>query len=246
VRSAVLALALCLAACGGVAPSPELLGSPATQPTGWKALLIAGDDAEPAFDNAVDAMAEKLRGFGVPAGNITTLKSDGADADAATRANIESAFAKLAPGPRDGCFVFITSHGMPRHGLVLSRARAMLEPPVLSELLDRSCAGRPTVVIASGCFSGAFAQGRAMPEPNRVILTAARADRPSFGCNAGLTYTYFDRCVLENLIKGVAWPVVMDKARDCVTESERKLKATPSEPQISVGAQVEDLRVFAR
>ena len=191
-------------------------------------------------------MADKLRDYGVPADNIIALKSDGKELGAATRNNVESAFELLRPGPRDGCFVFITSHGVPNRGLVMTRARATLDPVLMSELLDASCDTHPTVVIASGCFSGTFAGGKALPAPNRVILTAARADRPSFGCNAQLKYTYFDSCVLDSLIKGVAWAVVMDKARHCVSEKEHKLGVHPSEPQISVGAKVEDLRVFSR
>jgi hypothetical protein len=246
VRLHVLTLALLLAACGGIAPSPQLLGSSYAQPAGWKAVLIAGDDAEPAFDNAVDAMAAKLKAFGVPADDIVALKSDGQAFGAATRNNVESAFELLRPGPRDGCFVFVTSHGVPNRGLVMTRARATLNPALMSELLNTSCRDHPTVVIASGCYSGTFAGGDALPAKNRVILTAARADRPSFGCNAGRQYTVFDRCVLDSLIKGVAWAVVMNKARRCVTEEEHKLGAPPSEPQLSVGADVEDLRVFSR
>jgi len=207
--------------------------------------LIAGDDAEPAFDNAVDAMAGKLKDYGVPPNNIVALKADGAGTDTATRANIQAAFEKMNPGPRDACFVFVTSHGQPRLGLYMKAARANLSPLLMSELLNASCREQPTVVIASGCFSGNFAQVP-VSSKNRVILTAARPDRPSFGCNAGLEYTIFDRCVLDNLIKGVAWPVVMNKARGCVATEEKKMKVQPSEPQLSVGDDVADLRVFSR
>ena len=73
------ALGLSLAACAPMPPSPPSLPSPTVseaplaQPMSWKALLIAGDDAEPAFDNGVDAMAGKLEAFGVPPANITIL-----------------------------------------------------------------------------------------------------------------------------------------------------------------------------
>ena len=242
----VVALALALAACGGVAPSPELLGPSYVQPAGWKAVLIAGDDAEPAFDNAVDAMAGKLAEYGVSRASIVTLKADGAGKSAATTDNIQDAFAGLHPGARDGCFVFVTSHGRPGQGLLLARARNFLSPGELSGLINISCRNRPTVVIASGCFSGSFAEGLSMPDRKRVILTAARRDRPSFGCNAGLEYTFFDRCVLDNLIKGVAWAVVLNKARGCVADEERRLKVAPSEPQLYVGAEAQDLKVFSR
>src|SRR5258708_5756515 len=104
-----LALVIALVACNALpqsAKSEPILA----QPEGWKVVLIAGDDQEPAFDNAVDSMAEKLAGFGVPRANMTILKATGHEQQAATAANITAAFDSLDPAPTDGCFVFITSH----------------------------------------------------------------------------------------------------------------------------------------
>jgi len=242
-RALVITAVLALGAC---VLSPELLPRDYVQPAGWKAVLIAGDDAEPAFDNAVDAMADKLVSFGVARANVTVLKADGAGAQAATRESIENAFERLQPRPRDGCFVFVTSHGVPERGLLLKRSRTYMSPAMLGGLIELGCDDRPTVAIVSGCFSGGFAESPAMRTERHVILTAARRDRPSFGCNAGLQYTFFDRCVLDNLIKGVAWPVAMNKARECVADEERRVGAARSEPQMFVGAMTEDLRVFSR
>jgi hypothetical protein len=74
--------------------SPDEAAHSLPQPAAWKAVLIAGDAAEPAFDHAVEAMAAKLQGFGLRPQDIVTLRSP-------------------APAPSDGCFVFITSHGVP-------------------------------------------------------------------------------------------------------------------------------------
>ncbi len=209
-------------------------------------MLIAGDDQEPAFDNAVEAMAQKLGGFGVPRDDMTILKADGQSYQVANVTNIRNAFASLDPAPGEGCFVFVTSHGAPQRGLVMKRARAYLTPASLTELLDRSCARRPTVVIASGCYSGIFADGPPLPAANRTILTAARPDRPSFGCNASLEYTFFDQCVLDSLEPGLPWRVVMDRTRACVAGRETALHVdAPSEPQLSVGADEAGLRVFS-
>ncbi len=237
------ALSLALAACA--APPPAASRGPLPQPTGWKAVLIAGDDEEPAFDNAVDAMAEKLAGFGVPPANIAILKASGRDRQAARDANIVRAFENLNPAPGDGCFIFVTSHGVEGKGLFIKRDRAFLSPGELDDLLSGSCAARPTVVIASGCFSGSFADGW-MPEANRVILTAAREDRPSFGCSAEREFTIFDACILESLARKVEWRAIMERARGCVAESERLLGVeTPSSPQMALGADVGNLRAFA-
>lgn len=238
-RLAVLAIAMLLAVpCAAIAAD--------TQPAGWKALLIAGDFQELAFDNAVDAMAQKLESFGVPADNVTVLKSHGDIEDVANRENIQAGFAALAANPDEGCFVYATSHGVHGKGLVMRRAQSVLSPRALGVLLDRFCGSRPTVVIASGCFSGIFAEGPVLPAANRTILTAARDDRPSFGCNAHLEYTVFDHCILDSLERGILWSVVMDRTRTCVSGSEFDMRVhEPSEPQLFVGADVADLKVFA-
>ena len=116
-----VALASALVACNTSADDAAAKAPPIPQPSGWKAVLIAGDNQEPAFDNAVDAMAAKLTSFGVPRSDISILKATSVDQHAATRANIRRAFAELNPAPTDGCFVFITSHGGEGRGLVLAR-----------------------------------------------------------------------------------------------------------------------------
>ena len=247
-KATAFLLALFLTACAAApqaAPPPEVKAQP-TQPAGWKAVLIAGDDQEPAFDNAVDSMADKLESFGVPGANIVELKASAQGAQQATPANIRRAFVGLNPAASDGCFVYITSHGGRGRGLVLRRARRFLTPDDLGTLLDGTCRGRPTVVIASGCFSGNFAEGYVLPAPNRTILTAARDDRPSFGCNANQHYTVFDRCVLENLQRGEPWPAVMAKTRACVIDGEKQFHVdAPSEPQMSIGEAIPNLLAFA-
>jgi hypothetical protein len=234
----MLAAALALAA-------PVAAQTDDTQPQGWKALLIAGDDEEFAFDNAVSAMADKLASFGVPRENIVVLRAIAPDEEASNRENIEAGFASLAADSDEGCFFFATSHGMRGQGLLMRRAQAVLSPRALGHLLDRFCGARPTVVIASGCYSGIFAEG-SVPAANRTILTAARDDRSSFGCNARLQYTVFDHCVLDSLERGVVWKTVMDRTRACVSGNEWDLRVRdPSEPQLSIGADVVGLRVFA-
>jgi len=247
-RSGLLAaLMILVGACGGAGHHASARTAIPGQPTGWKAILIAGDNQEPAFDNAVDAMAQKLEGFGVPSSNIAILKASDYGAGGAVRANIRAAFLHLAPGPNDGCFFYMTSHGVRGRGLVLRREELVVTPVALANGLNQACGTRPTVVIASGCFSGVYAMSPQLAAPNRVILTAARPDRPSFGCNASLQYTVFDQCVLANLARGIAWDAVMEGTRACVSGNEFDMHVeAPSEPQIAVGAAEEQLLTFAR
>jgi hypothetical protein len=240
-RRLAFLIALLLAGCAGQPEPARAL----PQPSAWKAVLIAGDDAEPAFDNAVDAMVAKLEDYGLGRADIVTLKASGTGELRATRDNMREAFSNLAPAPSEGCFVFITSHGLPRRGLVMQAVGGTLTPRELDGLLDRSCGERPTVVIASGCYSGIFATGSSMPAPNRTILTAARSDRPSFGCNAERRFTIFDQCVLENLEAHQPWRAVMERVRACVSRSEEESDVSPpSNPQIHVGRAVEGLTAF--
>src|SRR5437763_1059994 len=102
--------------------------------------------------------------------------------------------ASLPARPGDRCLIFVTSHGEHGEGLVLAYAEEFLTPAALANVLWGGCANAPTVVIASGCYSGSFAAGP-MPTPNRIILTAARADRPSFGCHDARPSTAFDACL---------------------------------------------------
>ncbi|HEX6102043.1 MAG TPA: peptidase C13, partial [Alphaproteobacteria bacterium] len=136
-------------------------------------------------------------------------------------------------------------HGRPRSGLFMSAIESTLRPRELDRLLDRGCGERPTVVIASGCFSGVFASGWSMPAPNRTIVTAAQSDRASFGCSVERRFTIFDECVLENLQAHQPWRAVMDKVRACVSRNEAETGASPpSNPQIHVGRAVEALTAF--
>ena len=232
---------LVLAACATAEAPPAAL----PQPAAWKAVLIAGDDSEAAFDNAVDAMADKLVGFGVRPEDIAVLKASATDGHAADRGNIFAAFDALAPAGNDGCFVFVTSHGDGQRGLIMRAAKDFLGPDELDRLLDRRCGGRPTVVIASGCFSGIFARGDSMPAANRTILTAARRDRTSFGCNAQRELTIFDECMLDSLDRGRPWQAVMEATRDCVVRHEDEANVRPpSAPQMFIGRSVEGHLAF--
>ena len=77
----------------------------------------------------------------------------------------------------------------------------------------------------------------------RIILTAARPDRPSFGCQADRTYTYFDECLIAALPRSPTWRAAFSDTAACVARLEKKLAANPSEPQAWFGAAARNLRV---
>lgn len=141
---------------------------------------------------------------------------------------------RVTTNVKGGCVFFLTSHGQP--GMIVM-GQGYLDPEGLDQLLDKTCETRPTVVLLSACFSGSFIAGLAAP--NRMIMTAAREDRTSFGCGEEDVHTFFDGCVLESLSQATTFDVLADLTKACVARRETQMALTPpSEPQVSVGEQI--------
>jgi hypothetical protein len=220
-----------------------LAAKPQGGPKYWEALLVAGDDSLPVFDNGVTRMRGLLTETNVVA--MRTMSSNFAEArpeDIATAAQIDQALAAMPQSPDTGCFIYMTSHGG-LNGMLLTDdldSERVLTPGMLGRILDARCGTRPTVAIVSACYSGIFLD-RGMVGPNRIILTAARSDRPSFGCGEGNEYTYYDSCIIESWQKVHSFRQLYDRALRCVRDKEAALKVKPSEPQAYFGAAIGDV-----
>ncbi len=236
-RRMFLGLALALAATVLSAPAH----SAARQ--SWRVLLVAGDDSEAVFDNAVDRFTEVLASK--PGIELYRLTSDrrlrSATRSIASAKAIDSA---LTGSAAQGCFVFMTSHGT-TDGLMLredDESKRILSPGKLDRILDKQCGERPTVVVVSACHSGVFI-GKASKGDNRIWLTAARDDRVSFGCGAEFELTYFDECLLDAWPNSQTWQQLFDRTRTCVRLKESELSEASSIPQAFFGAKVKDLQL---
>ena len=53
-------------------------------------------------------------------------------------------------------------------------------PDNWSHIVNNACGSKPSVIVMSSCFSGQFVP--ALAGDNRMVITAARPDRTSFGC----------------------------------------------------------------
>jgi hypothetical protein len=210
----------------------------------WRALVAAGDDSISVFDNAVDEMTHILSARGVS--RIDRFTSDptmvGGGRMIATADTMAAALAAVPPGPPKACLVFLTSHGN-RQGLLLrddlDHDRS-LDPSTFGRMLDAGCGNAPTVAIVSGCYSGIFI-GRVTEAPNRIILTAARDDRTSFGCGAEEHLTYFDDCLFQSWRKAQTFAALYRATDSCVRAKENALGTVHSEPQAYFGDQVANL-----
>jgi hypothetical protein len=91
---------------------------------------------------------------------------------------------------RDTLFLFLTSHG--DEGRVAVQmpgiSTRQLTPERLKDMLDRAGIAR-RVIVVSACHAGSFLP--ALAGPTSLVITAARADRSSFGCEDRRRWTYF-------------------------------------------------------
>jgi hypothetical protein len=138
----------------------------------------------------------------------------------------------------DVLFLFITSHGTDGLVSVLFPRFALNEitPDRLVKALDKAGI-RNRVLVISACHSGSFIP--ALANDNTLILTAARADRTSFGCSNENEWTYFGDAYFNHALRqGTSFIDAFDVARNLISGWEAKQKFTPSEPQISIGANI--------
>ena len=210
----------------------------------WAAVVVAGDfhgsngGPTEAFDNARRDVAKELRRIGFAPDNIrqfsvrpTRYKEGPLKSE--PRAIYET-LSDLSAKAKSGCLVYFTSHGAPEGVLV---DQQILTPGILNRILGATCRDRPTVVIVSACFSGVFV--RPLAHPNRMILTAARPDRTSFGCGEDNVYPFFDDCLLRSTPSAKDFAALAGAVKACVAVREiAEGMKPPSEPQIWIGGEL--------
>jgi hypothetical protein len=142
----------------------------------------------------------------------------------------------------DVLFLILTTHGA-RAGLAVKAGRLtqMLTPPQLADMLRRTGVRHKAVVI-SACYSGVFIPHLAGPDA--LVITAADADHPSFGCQDGAKWTYFgDAFFNVALRKAKSVTDAFAVARELVLKRELRERFEPSNPQMEGGANVQPLLV---
>lgn len=210
----------------------------------WKAALMTGDDSIDAFDNARKTLKNEFVDMGVSRDNIKELSMNPREQKRgslpSSAVNLAGALRELSIGDQDACLIHMTSHGSPQ-GFYL-RNGPPISPKSLNKILDAACSDRPTVVLVSACYSGVFV-GPAMQKKNRIILTAARQDRTSFGCSAENEYTYWDSCLIDSLPGSESWKALYGNIQQCVQTKESEGHFKPSLPQAYFGEEVSNLKI---
>lgn len=205
-------------------------------------LAVAGDASESVFRNEVGFVRRLAEERLDARGRVLSLVNHPDTLEAAPIAsvtNLREALAGLArvmDPEEDLLWLFLTSHGSEDHVFYLGLDPLPLDglDPVTLRALLEEAGLRWKVVVVSSCFSGGFVEP--LREPGTLVITAARADRPSFGCGVRSEITWFGEAFLaEALNRTYDFRHAFQLARAAIRAREQAQGETPSEPQIALG-----------
>jgi hypothetical protein len=207
---------------------------------------VAGDGAEDVFMKELRVIAPLLRERFDTSGRSLVLVNNPAtvrELPIATGTALDRALRQVGrtlDPAEDVLFLYLTSHGSEDHRLTMQFWPLELNdltPAMLKRMLDE--AGIKWRVIAiSACYSGGFID--ALRDDHTLIVTAADADHPSFGCGNESDFTYFGRAYFDHALRRTwSFTEAFAQARQEIVERERGEALTPSNPQIYIGARIE-------
>ena len=178
-------------------------------------------------------------------GDPVTVKFNTKRAGSATAGALNAtlqATANKLDRDNDVLFLILTSHGS-HDGLavVAGRLNQILTPAALGGMLDRTGINHKVIVI-SACYSGVFIPRLAGPDA--MVITAADAQHPSFGCEDRAKWTYFGDAFFNVALRTADnLQDAFVRARALVRERETREGFTPSNPQMAGGKNVQPLFV---
>jgi Peptidase C13 family len=141
---------------------------------------------------------------------------------------------------RDVLFLSISSHGSPDPVIAVANSQLPLNDLTEQALADAlSESGiRWRVIIISACYAGAFIES--LKNPQTIVVTAAAADRTSFGCGSDSDLTYFGSAFYrDSLPKARSLRDAFDKATAAIAVRERHERIEASKPQAYFGAEMD-------
>jgi hypothetical protein len=165
------------------------------------------------------------------------------DAPLATVSGLKYALRGLAARmnlDRDVLFLSISSHGAQDPAIAVSNSQLPLNDLTdedLAEALSDS-AIKWRVIIISACYAGAFIDS--LKNPQTIVITAAAADRTSFGCSNDRDLTYFGEAFYRDALpEARSLRDAFEKAKSAIALRERREHVDPSKPQAYFGAELE-------
>jgi hypothetical protein len=174
------------------------------------------------------------------------LVNDRRDQDAYPVANIPAlrhtlrAIARRMNLEEDVLFLSLSSHGSENATISVSSELGYWRDLSAAELADmlREAGIRWKVVVISACHSGSFIE--ALRDEQSIILTAAAADRASFGCSDENDLTYFGEAFYRDALPAASTlRAAFETARETIRARERGEARIASNPQAHFGAALE-------
>jgi hypothetical protein len=147
---------------------------------------------------------------------------------------------KIMNPEEDVLILFMTTHGSRKHELSTDFWPLPLNTINPAELRDKlNQAGiKWRVLIISACYSGGFIEP--LKDSYTLIITAARADKTSFGCSSENDFTYFGEAYFKDqLSKRFSFTEAFRQASQAIAEREKEEDIEASYPQMYVGAQMQ-------
>lgn len=141
---------------------------------------------------------------------------------------------------RDVLFLSISSHGSEDPAIAVSNSQLPLDDLTdedLADALDESGI-KWRVIIISACYAGGFID--ALRDPQTIVITAAAADRTSFGCSNDRDLTYFGEAFYRDALPTArTLDEAFETAKAAIAARERREHDTPSNPQAYFGAEMQ-------
>lgn len=140
---------------------------------------------------------------------------------------------------QDVLFLVLSSHGSEDPLLSVTLGELPLEQldgVALRNALDEAGI-RWRVIVISACHAGAFIP--ALEGPGTIVVTAAAADRTSFGCSDQRDLTYFGEALFRDALpRAASLRQAFDAAKAAIRARERKEGVEASEPQAYFGTEM--------
>src|SRR5450432_3922691 len=207
---------------------------------------FAGDGDENVFRNEVEFVERQFVQRFDDAGHTLLLINNPATVSQRPLASLTNlgtaidAVAERMDLDQDILLLFLTSHGSREHELYVGLDPLPLDqiaPEDLSDLFTGAHI-RNKVIVISACYSGGFIE--ALKDDTTMVITAARADRPSFGCGTDSEITDFGRAFfVEGLNHSDSFPAAFAVASSLIDAWETRDGEQHSYPQIATTPQIE-------
>jgi hypothetical protein len=150
--------------------------------------------------------------------------------------------AKKMDAQRDILFLSLSSHGSDEPLLSVSNGILPLEQVTGDNLASalRDAGIKWRVIVISACHAGAFIAP--LKDPNTALITAAAADKTSFGCSDDRELTYFGEAFYRDALpKATSLQDAFALTRAAIATREQAEHVTASDPQAYFGPQIEQL-----